>query len=155
MTNDQLSMTKHFQQSLFAIAGILSLAVSISPAVQGETSQVQRNTQQLLNTKQCLDCNLTLAWLQGAKLHSADLRGANMREAALSVADLRGADLRGASLVYADLSGANLSGANLKGADLSGANLSGAVLDGTNLSGVNLCGANMPNGKESQQGCQQ
>ena len=52
------------------------------------------------------------AYLVGADLSYADLRGANLVNA-----NLTGADLRGADLSYAYLTDANLWGANLRGAD--------------------------------------
>ena len=59
-------------------------------------------------------------------LHGANLRFADLRDAALHGADLSDADLRGAALHGADLSDADLRGAALHGADLSDANLSDA-----------------------------
>ena len=56
----------------------------------------------------------------------AYLRGADLRGAYLRGAYLRGADLRGAYLRGADLRGADLRRAYLRGADLSEADLSGA-----------------------------
>ena len=67
---------------------------------------------------------------------SADLSGADLRDADLSGANLRDADLRDADLSGANLSGADLSGANLRDADLSGADLSGANLRDADLSGA-------------------
>ena len=51
------------------------------------------------------------AYLRGAYLRGADLRDADLRGAYLRGADLRDADLRGAYLRGADLSGADFSGA--------------------------------------------
>ena len=88
-------------------------------------------------------CALESANLSGADLRDADLSGATLRCANLSGADLRDADLSGATLRCANLRGANLSDANLSGANLSGADLSGANLRGANLSGADLRGANL------------
>ena len=63
----------------------------------------------------------TLCW---ANLHGAYLEGADLKEA-----DLKGANLSGAYLYEADLSGADLREANLNGANLSWANLEGATMD--------------------------
>jgi len=82
--------------------------------------------------------DLSSADLSGANLSGANLRSADLSGANLSGADLRSADLRSANLRSADLSGANLSGADLSSADLSGANLSGADLRSANLSGADL-----------------
>ena len=75
--------------------------------------------------------NLKGAYLKGADLYRANLKGAN----------LKWADLKGADLYRANLKGANLEGANLKGADLYRAKLTGANLTGANLTGANLKGA--------------
>ena len=77
---------------------------------------------------------INYAYLRGADLSGADLRGAYLSRADLSGADLRGADLRGADLSGADLRGAYLSRADLSGADLRGADLSRADLRGAYLS---------------------
>jgi hypothetical protein len=82
--------------------------------------------------KQLESAYLTGANLTEATLRGADLTGANLTEATLRGADLTGAyltraDLRGADLTRADLTGANLTGANLTGADLTGADLTGAI----------------------------
>jgi uncharacterized protein YjbI with pentapeptide repeats len=81
--------------------------------------------------------------LSGANLREADLSGADLSRANLRVADLSGADLSRANLRVADLSGANLREADLSEADLSRANLSRANLRGANLSGADLSEANL------------
>ncbi|MBC1222670.1 pentapeptide repeat-containing protein [Nostoc sp. UCD121] len=101
----------------------------------------------LLETKQCVWCNLNTARLSGA-----DLLGAVLAATRLSGADLRNTNFSAANLVYADLRkadlrGANLEGANLQGANLQRANLEGANLQDANLQGANLQGAIMPDGK--------
>ncbi len=53
--------------------------------------------------------------LAGARLVSADLRGANLRGALLIAADLRDADLTGADLLGADLRDTRLAGTRLAG----------------------------------------
>ena len=70
---------------------------------------VQTNhVRDLLETKECPDCNF-----QSANLERLDLRKVNLQGA-----DLQGANLKGAQLGRADLSRADLRHANLKGADL-------------------------------------
>ena len=71
-----------------------------------------------------------------AYLGGADLRGADLRGAYLGGADLRGAYLRDAYLRGADLRGAYLRGADLRGADLGGAYLRDAYLGGAYLGGA-------------------
>ena len=89
------------------------------------------------------DARLHRANLAGADLLAADLRRAYLVEARLARADLRaarlgGADLRGAELHEADLGGADLTGADLRGADLRGAIVRGAQVGGADLSGAYL-----------------
>jgi len=93
---------------------------------------------QLINTKQCENCELSNSGLVMANLVGANLRGANLVRANLSRADLTGADLTGANLTGASLNGANLTGANLTGANLTGADLRDAYLVNSNLMGVDL-----------------
>ncbi len=81
-------------------------------------SQVQANVKKLLETRQCIRCNL-----QGANLRWMNIRGVN---------------LQGANLRKADMGA-------LHGTDLSGANLSGATLNGLGLVDVDLRGANLEN----------
>ena len=51
---------------------------------------------QLLNTNACVNCDLSNAWLEEAKLRKADFSGSNLYRANLEYADLRGAKLRDA-----------------------------------------------------------
>jgi len=93
---------------------------------------------QLLNTKQCSQCDLSnsglvQANLVGANLSQANLTGANLSQANLTGANLTGANLTGASLHGANLTGANLTGVNLTGTDLRNAYLANAKLDGVDL----------------------
>ena len=71
------------------------------------------------------------AFLQGVKLHHA-----NLLRADLSSADLRMSDLSETNLEWANLQSANFQFANLKGADLQSANLDDADLTGADLSGI-------------------
>jgi hypothetical protein len=98
---------------------------------------------QLIDTKSCVNCDLS----------EADLHGQNLFEAMLSGANLRDSNLTGANLTSADLSGARLAGAKLEGATLINANLDaiedndgkphGVGLEYTHLARVNLTGATM------------
>jgi uncharacterized protein YjbI with pentapeptide repeats len=96
--------------------------------------------------------NLAGAYLRGANLACANLRGANLDGAILINANLAGANLRGANLDSANLINASLLGANLSGANLAGADLRGAKLSGANLDGANLVGAiEIPPRRESEE----
>ena len=109
----------------------------------------------LKTTGHCPGCDLHEAYLVGAELREADLRGVNLAEAnlyhaVLFGADLTGADLRGVNLYDSFLTKANLSGADLReadlryssflGIDLTGANLTGAVILESDLAELNLTG---------------
>ena len=93
---------------------------------------------QLLETKECLRCNLP-----GANLSSADLKGVNLEGANLAGANLQGAKLEGAYLVGANLDKANLTEANLKGVNLALGSVQEAVLQNADLRGLNLQGASL------------
>ena len=100
---------------------------------------------QLLNTKQCAQCDLSnsglvQANLIGANLSQANLVGANLSQANLTGADLQGANLTGASLYGANLTGANLAGVNLTGTDLRNAYLADAILTAVDLNTARMEG---------------
>ncbi|WPF87729.1 pentapeptide repeat-containing protein [Cyanobacterium aponinum AL20118] len=100
---------------------------------------------QLLQTKQCENCDLAGAGLVMINLQGANLRGANLVGANLSRADLTGADLRGANLTNASFFGANLSGANLSGAnayntDFRNSYVQGVIIEGLDLSMAHIQG---------------
>ena len=114
-----------------------------------------------LNQVNFRDTNLSRAFVDGATLIEADLRGAVldgahltgavMTGARIRNAKLRGADLTAATLRWADLTGADLTGAVLRQANLNQvtarrailrhADLGYATLVGGNLSGADLSGA--------------
>jgi hypothetical protein len=72
---------------------------------------------------------LSNARLVGADLEFTSLNLCDLRAADLSQANLRGVNLRGSDLRYATLAQANLAYANLSEARLEGADLRGAILD--------------------------
>ncbi len=104
-----------------------------------------------------------LSDLRGAKLHRANLSGANLVGARFDIlpigtggggsiaANLQRAKLRGAKLAGADLSNANLEGcdfskadlrhADLRGAKMTDADFTDAVIDGAKLKMSDLTGA--------------
>ena len=73
-----------------------------------------------------------------AQLTGADLRNALAQRAFLEGATLKSADLSGIDLYHADLRGADLSDADLSGAELALVTLQNAVLVGANLQNVDL-----------------
>lgn len=100
---------------------------------------------QLLNTKQCENCDLTQAGLvmtnlAGANLQGANLMGANLSRANLMGANLSNANLSGASFHGANLSGANLSGAILNNSDFRNAYVQGVILNNTDISTAQIQG---------------
>ena len=91
---------------------------------------VETLVKQLLDTKECVRCNLAGANLSGAKLAGANLEGANLQGANLEGANLEGAYLVGANLDKATLSKINLSHANLTLSSLQGRSV-GKCRDGS------------------------
>lgn len=98
---------------------------------------------QLLETKECVRCNLAGANLSGAKLSEANLEGANLQGANLEGANLEAAYLVGANLDQANLSKVNLAHANLTLGSLQNATLEKAEMSAINLQGANAQGANL------------
>jgi len=121
----------------------LITTISITTTAQAANPD---HIRQLLQTKQCPNCDLSgaglvMADLSGANLNGANLAGVNLSRAKLSGADLRGANLSGAGLFDVYLSSAQLGGANLAGADLRdsylfNADFTNAVINGTNFQGA-------------------
>ena len=101
---------------------------------------------QLLQERQCPQCQLEDADLVHADLRDADLSDAKLMRANLSRAQLDGANLSGADLRFSNLQGAslrgvdlrksNLYGTDLRQADLTGAKLNSGTLDQAHWKGV-------------------
>lgn len=128
---------------LILFTSIVLMGVMTSFPSRGENIA---HLNQLLQTKQCENCDLADAGLVMVDLKGANLRGANLVGANLSQADLTGADLRGANLTNASFHGANLSGANLAGArayntDFRNSYVQGVIIDGLDLSTAHIQGA--------------
>ena len=104
-------------------------------------------TKQLLETKECVRCNLAGADLSGAKLAGANLEGVNLQGANLEGATLETAYLVGANLDQANLSKVNLNHANLTLGSLQGTVLKNADMGAINLQGANAQGANLQDAK--------
>jgi uncharacterized protein YjbI with pentapeptide repeats len=120
--------------TILTTAALLT-TTSLSAVANAENLQ---QTQQLLSTKECAQCDLSNAGLVLSDLAGANLSGANLSRANLSRTNLAGADLSGANLSGASLNGANLSGANLSGANLNGTDLREAYLVNAKLYGTTL-----------------
>ncbi|NEO34651.1 MAG: tetratricopeptide repeat protein [Symploca sp. SIO3C6] len=122
---------------------VMVVAVNGMGAAQAENLE---QTQQLLSTRECRNCDLSdvsLVYndLSRVNLQGADLQNANLSHVDLSGANLSGADLRGATLFNADLSDADLSNANLDRADLRQAYLVDADFEEASLDDALLQGA--------------
>ena len=124
------------------LAVVMLCSGTVSPAApKGDEALIQ-----LLQTKQCRQCQLADVNLVHAQLQDADLEGAKLQRANLSQARLDGANLRGADLSFTSLHGASLRGANLQGTTLVGTDLrevdlTGAVLDPNALEQAHWGGA--------------
>lgn len=86
----------------------LSIAVLFAATKYIPDLNQQNLVKQLLETKQCPECNLSNVNLKGMDLQGFNLQGANLENANLS----------GAKLANANLKNANLNKANLTGADI-------------------------------------
>ncbi len=118
-------------------AALLTTISLATPAKAENLTQLS----QLLNTKQCVQCDLRGVGLVRARLPYAQLTQTNLTRANLSRADLTGADLRGADLTGTSLNGANLTGADLRGAILNGTDLRDAYLFNVKLEDNSLASA--------------
>ena len=132
-------MNKQTHPSHLAIA-ISAAIVTFTVATPAKAENL-RAIQQLLSSKQCVQCDLRHSSLTLSDLQGVDLRGADLRFANLSRANLTGADLSAANLTGASLNSANLSGAILVGTNFSGSDLRNAYLVGANFSGTRFDGA--------------
>ncbi len=122
---------------VFCIGVIVSISV---PAIaEAENAEHLR---QLLETGECIGCDLV-----GADLSGRDLRGVDLADADLAGADLTGADLTGAKLIDANLLGANLTDAILIDTDLSGAILDDITVSLRALWQAIICYTWLPNGQ--------
>ena len=90
------------------LTAALSIAVIFTAVKYIPASTQQHQVKQLLETKQCPECNFSNANMKKLDLQGFNLQGAN----------LEGANLSGAKLANANLKNANLNRANLSGADL-------------------------------------
>jgi uncharacterized protein YjbI with pentapeptide repeats len=97
----------------------------------------------LLETKECVGCDLSRASLQSSNLTSANLQRANFLDANLFEANLGYAQLTNANLQRANLREVDLFHAYLMGSDLSVTNLRESDLREADLTGANLTGADL------------
>ena len=109
----------------------VSSALAISLLAFGSVTAEEDAETRLLETNECVKCDLNNAELEGAKLRRADFSGAYLYRANLEYADLRGANF----------TGADLSNTRLRGADLRNAIFNGAILKYTNFCDADLSGA--------------
>ena len=112
---------------------LTALTVAAALTASGASAFDPDDLQKLLDTNECVACDLI-----GANLTDANLIGANLTDA-----NLIGANLRDAALFGAVLEDANLGGANLRGAEL----------DFTYMNGAILCNTTMPDGSVIYSGC--
>ncbi len=117
-------------KNLFITASIITLSFTGINQVMGQNLD---HLKQLVETNQCMGCDLNGADLEETHLIGADLRNADLRNANLKNANLEGADLDGADLRGANLENAFLTNATMNYANLNGANLSYAVLFDTHV----------------------
>lgn len=91
----------------------LSLAVVFTASKYLTFSNQQNQVKELLQTKQCPECNFSNANLKGLDLQGVNLQGANLEAANLSGAKLTNPNLKNANLNRANLTGSELGCAGL------------------------------------------
>lgn len=102
------------------------------------SSDMTEAIEQLVETKECIGCDL-----QNADLTDVDLKQANLERANLAGANLEKANLQNSYLMGANLEGANLNGADLRGAILALSQLNNATLKDAKLQAANLQAADL------------
>ena len=127
---------------------LATITVAVTLVASSASAFDPAHLKTLKDTGDCINCDLSGANLEDAKLMGADLKGAKLMGADLKVAKLSGANLEGADLEGADLKDANLTEAELSGANLTGANLNYAIMEG-----VIFCNTTMPDGSVIYSGC--
>lgn len=124
-----LSVSKSSPERGLLLAGLLDLAVDVSPLAAPSASFAYSELPRV---------NASGRSLRGLDLRGARLDGARLDGADLTSADLSDAAVRGASLQRAELVSALLVGTLLQESDLRGVKLANANLSGANLSGADL-----------------
>lgn len=108
-------------------------AIAQDSVIPNDTNDInvarEENKKRLIESNQCLGCDLVNQDLSGL-----NLRNANLSKALLQDANLTGSDLRGAVLIKAKLCRAKLVNTDLRGANLSYANFTNANLTYAKLS---------------------
>lgn len=105
------------------------------------SSDMTEVIEQLVETKECIGCDL-----QNADLTDVDLKQANLERANLAGANLEKANLQNSYLMGANLEGANLREAKLEevfvtDANFSNADFSNAKIESINFEEADFCGA--------------
>ncbi|MDX2217134.1 MAG: pentapeptide repeat-containing protein [Oculatellaceae cyanobacterium bins.114] len=103
---------RHLRLKIHSTLGMVVIAELLISTRLPITAQAgnENSVRQLIDTNECVGCDLS----------GTDLRNINLRSANLTRADLRGANLQGADLEDANLSGADLRGANLRNTNVNG-----------------------------------
>jgi uncharacterized protein YjbI with pentapeptide repeats len=100
------------------------------------------STEQLLQRRECLRCDLTNVNLSGMDLQDVNLSGANLSGANFSNSDLSGANFENTLLREVNFSNSQLANANFSNSDLENANFSDAILRNSILYGAQYESAN-------------
>jgi len=132
-----------------AVTAVLAVTLFASGTLALDSEGLKR----LMETNECVGCDLQGADLVRANLKGANLEGANLKKAILIKVDLRGANLTGANLAGANLWTAYLWKGNLDGANLTGANLFNADIRSVRMKNVILCNTTMPDGSIIYRDC--
>jgi uncharacterized protein YjbI with pentapeptide repeats len=110
------------------VKAMIGAEVIILAAVSADAEGNDAAPDRLHQTKSCVSCNLTKAYLRTARLTDTDLSGTT----------LKGADLTSATLTEANLDTTNLNRTSLIGTSRDHTVLDGAVFTQTSLHGADL-----------------
>jgi uncharacterized protein YjbI with pentapeptide repeats len=132
-----------------AVTALVVVTLSTSSALAFDPTDLKK----LMETKECVECDLEGADLVRANLKGANLEGVNLKKAILIKVDLRSANLAGSDLEGANLWTAYLWKGNLEGVNLKGANLLNADIRFVRMKNTILCNTTMPDGSIIDRDC--
>jgi len=131
--HSNLTTVTEQKKGVLVIQLLATITVAVTLVATSASAFDPAHLKRLMETGDCINC---------------DLSGANLKDAKLMDADMTNANLIGAKLMDADLTNAHLGGANL-----SGANLTEAELNYAFMKSVILCNTTMPDGSVLYSGC--
>lgn len=106
---------------------------------------IPEQLEQFEKTGECVNCDLSGAYLSGHSHNSSNLSGALLVKASLSNTEFYTSKFNGAELMYASFNYTRASGSQFVSANLTGATLVGTNLSSTDFQGAVVTDANFEN----------